>query len=227
MINEKKEFFDCELVEWPLICRDLYQHRWMGGPDATSDRWKQSSSAVRVSGGYPGNGNCQAFLWRNTNNELLPVYHRQLCDCYLQPQILRCECLGDNKWFLISLKSEFVTQIWVRHSNLREKHSWSFPSNFLEFRVKMAKMTLKVKVNDLHFQYQPRISHDACLVQIWWFQPERPRGKKGKPSQSSRAACTLKFCGHKGLLFWRGFYNPGVGPGSEVILTSRFVLPDH
>ena len=41
--------------------------------------------------------------------------------------------------------------------------------NFLEFWVKMAKMTLKVKVNDLHFQYQPRVSHDACLVQIWWF----------------------------------------------------------
>ena len=52
------------------------------------------------------------LLWRNTNNELLPVYDRQLCECYLQPQILRCECLGDNKWFLISLKSEFVTQIW-------------------------------------------------------------------------------------------------------------------
>ena len=42
--------------------------------------------------------------------------------------------------------------------------------NFLEFWVKMAKMTLKVKVNDFHFQYQPRVSHDACLVQIWWFQ---------------------------------------------------------
>ena len=27
----------------------------MGGPDATTDRWKQSSSAVRVSGGCPGN----------------------------------------------------------------------------------------------------------------------------------------------------------------------------
>ena len=52
------------------------------------------------------------LLWRNTNNELLPVYDRQLCEWYLQPQILRCECLGDNKWFLISLKSEFVTQIW-------------------------------------------------------------------------------------------------------------------
>ena len=34
----------------------------------------------------------------------------------------------------------------------------------------MAKMTLKVKVNDLHFQYQLRVSHDAFLVQIWWFQ---------------------------------------------------------
>ena len=34
----------------------------------------------------------------------------------------------------------------------------------------MAKMTLKVKVNDLHFLYQPRVSQDACLEQIWWFQ---------------------------------------------------------
>ena len=34
----------------------------------------------------------------------------------------------------------------------------------------MAKMTLKVKVNEPYFQYQPRVSHDACLEQIWWFQ---------------------------------------------------------
>ena len=34
----------------------------------------------------------------------------------------------------------------------------------------MAKMTLKVKVNDLYFQYQLRVSRDTCLVQIWWFQ---------------------------------------------------------
>ena len=34
----------------------------------------------------------------------------------------------------------------------------------------MAKMTLKVMVNDLHFQYQLRVSQDACLVQIRWFQ---------------------------------------------------------
>ena len=41
--------------------------------------------------------------------------------------------------------------------------------NFLEFWGKMAKMTLKDKVKDLHFQYQLRVSQDACLVQIWWF----------------------------------------------------------
>ena len=41
---------------------------------------------------------------------------------------------------------------------------------FLEFSVKMAKMTLKVKVNYPYFQYQPREPHDACLVRIWWFQ---------------------------------------------------------
>ena len=38
--------------------------------------------------------------------------------------------------------------------------------NFLELRVKMAKMTLKVMVNGLYFQYQPRVSQDACLVEI-------------------------------------------------------------
>ena len=42
--------------------------------------------------------------------------------------------------------------------------------NFLEFWVKMAKMTWKVKVNDPYFQYQLKVSPNACLVQIWWFQ---------------------------------------------------------
>ena len=28
---------------------------------------------------------------------------------------------------------------------------------------------LEDQVNDLYFQYQPRVSQDACLVQIWWF----------------------------------------------------------
>ena len=31
-------------------------------------------------------------------------------------------------------------------------------------------MTLKVKINAYHFQYQLCESKDAYLVQIWWFQ---------------------------------------------------------
>ena len=42
--------------------------------------------------------------------------------------------------------------------------------SLLEFYVEMAKMTLKGKLNDLHFQYQLEVSQHACLVQIWWFQ---------------------------------------------------------
>ena len=33
----------------------------------------------------------------------------------------------------------------------------------------MAEMSLKFKVNDRHFLYQPRLSQDATVVQIWWF----------------------------------------------------------
>ena len=44
--------------------------------------------------------------------------------------------------------------------------------NFLEFLVQTAKMTLKVMINDLHFQYQLKVSQNACLVQIWWSKPK-------------------------------------------------------
>ena len=51
MINEK---INCELVEWPLICRDLYEHRWMGVqmPPLTSENshllWSGSQGAALV-----------------------------------------------------------------------------------------------------------------------------------------------------------------------------------
>ena len=37
------------------------------------------------------------------------------------------------------------------------------------FVSRNGQMTLKVKVNASHFQYQLRESQDAYLVQIWWF----------------------------------------------------------
>ena len=39
-------------------------------------------------------------------------------------------------------------------------------------QAKFSKILSQNGQNDLegHFQYQPRVSQDACLVQIWWFQ---------------------------------------------------------
>ena len=56
-------------------------------------------------------------------------------------------------------------QIWCKFGDSSSELLHETP-NFLNFQVKMAKLTLKVKVNDLHFQYQPRISQDTCMVQI-------------------------------------------------------------
>ena len=51
-------------------------------------------------------------------------------------------------------------------AQIRYKSSRGQP-NFLEFWVKIAKkMTLKVKVNDPNFRYQPIVPRDTCLVQI-------------------------------------------------------------
>ena len=41
---------------------------------------------------------------------------------------------------------------------------------FLEILSWNGLVTLKVKVNEPHFQYELSESHDAYLVQIWWFQ---------------------------------------------------------
>ena len=35
--------------------------------------------------------------------------------------------------------------------------------NFLEYWVKIAKMALKIKVNDLYYQYQLRVSHNEMF----------------------------------------------------------------
>ena len=40
-------------------------------------------------------------------------------------------------------------------------------AKFPRILCQMTKMTLNIMVNDLHFQNQPRVSQDACLLQIW------------------------------------------------------------
>ena len=61
----------------------------------------------------------------------------------------------------------YLMQIYL--FQLKSIKSYADKPKFLEFWVKMANITLKVKVNDLHFQYQVRVSQNACLVQIWLF----------------------------------------------------------
>ena len=56
-------------------------------------------------------------------------------------------------------------------------------SNFQKFWVKMAKMTLKIKVNDPHFQYQLRIGMMDVWCKFCWFQPKSVASyRAGKPN---------------------------------------------
>ena len=72
----------------------------------------------------------------------------------------------NNVYFQYQLRvsqNACLLQIWWFGPKSATSHRADKP-NFLEFWVKMAKMTLKVKVNDLYFQFQLRVSQDACLV---------------------------------------------------------------
>ena len=62
----------------------------------------------------------------------------------------------------------YLVQIWWFSLKSIKSYRTDKPK-FLEFWAKMAKIILKVKVNDPHFQYKQRVSQNACLVQIWWF----------------------------------------------------------
>ena len=65
----------------------------------------------------------------------------------------------------------YLVQIWWYQPKSVTSYRTDKP-NFLEFQIKIAKMTLKVTVDDPYFQYHLRVSHDACLIQIWWLQPK-------------------------------------------------------
>ena len=52
-------------------------------------------------------------------------------------------------------------EIWVN------KNPWSYDVDelkLLESWVKIAEITLKIKVNEPHFQYQPKVSWGAALI---------------------------------------------------------------
>ena len=75
------------------------------------------------------------------------------------------------QYLLRESQDEYLVQIWWFLLKSVASYCADKP-NFLEFWVKTAKMNMKIRVNDPYFQYQLRVSQDACLVQIWWFQPK-------------------------------------------------------
>ena len=57
MINEKNNFLTVSWLSGLLSAEIFISTGEWGGPDATPNLWKQLFSAVRASGGYPGNEN--------------------------------------------------------------------------------------------------------------------------------------------------------------------------
>ena len=140
----KKNFFDCELVEWPLICRDLYQHMWMGGPDATPDLWKQPFSAVRASGGYPGN----VEIWRmNLKNNRAPL------QCYFK----LCASFRSHWWIQTGITVR-KRQIWVKFDEFQSRVTLKFDvwlscttSSFLHHFVAIGVFKLELESGNAQF----------------------------------------------------------------------------
>ena len=70
MINEKNKFLT---VSWlsGLLSAEIFIST---GPDATPDLWKQPFSAVRASGGYPGNDIVADSKESTTTNHLYTAF---------------------------------------------------------------------------------------------------------------------------------------------------------
>ena len=91
-----------------------------------------------------------------------------------------------SKWPKWRWRSRSMAAIFNPSREYHRMHVWSnlvilfqshdeFPRGQIEFpRIfsQNGQMTLKVKVNDPCLCYQPRVSHDACLMQICWFEPK-------------------------------------------------------
>ena len=87
---------------------------------------------------------------------------------------LRCYIFSNwGRWNPSFLRVQFCNKITLgrvtplgrsRSVNKSDRFSWNSESK--------CQITLKVNVNDSHFQYQPRVSLDACSVQMCWFKPK-------------------------------------------------------
>ena len=125
---------DCELVEWPLICRYLYQHRWMGVQ--MSPLTTENSHFLRPG---PGPGPQEAAL--NSWEVIRQGQYLDVC-----PTIYECPVPATTPARLSSLDSE-------NHSHGSPSSFWSkrhkievlLPVAYItkEFNLRLAKRQMK------------------------------------------------------------------------------------
>ena len=96
----------------------------------------------------------QIILYKSSFNSLL--INHEIANIFLM-------YLHQTSWQILTrARSERVTPL----GRLNSVYNGDIEYRFLR---RNGQMTLKVKVNDLHFQYQLREYQDAYLVHIWCF----------------------------------------------------------
>ena len=92
---------------------------------------------------------------------------------------------GEGQWPPFSIWAKSITGC-VSDANFTLVIQPQICDNLLHGEAKFPKILsqngqITLKVKDPYFQYQLRVSHDACLVQNWWFQVKSlMRYRKGK-----------------------------------------------
>ena len=96
------------------------------------------------------------YIWVRSRN----------CGCLVTWFCYQLIAKPDNKTAAVSWPNPYDANLVVL-AQIHYKLSYG-QAEFPRILSQMAKM--KVKVNDIHFQYRLRVSQDACLVQVCWFQ---------------------------------------------------------
>ena len=107
---------------------------------------------------------------------LAQIYDELSCRQVKFPRILcqngQNDLEGHGQWPPFSIPAERIPGCMfgaklVILAQIYDELSWG-EAKFPRILSQNGKNDLEGQGHDLHFQYQPRVSQDACLVQLWW-----------------------------------------------------------
>ena len=120
----------------------------MGGLDATPDLWKQPFSAVRASGGYPGNA-CDLEIWRMTfkNNRAHPRGYFKLCAAFRSHWLIQAGVIVRKRliWVIIE---DFFSPMDMKLDGWPSKiigHLFDATSSFVHHSVAIGEFKLELQ----------------------------------------------------------------------------------